>query len=29
MEFLLSCKRAGASCIITYGALEIAKLLPK
>ncbi|CAK6537000.1 MAG: porphobilinogen synthase [Candidatus Midichloria mitochondrii] len=29
IEFLLSCKRAGASCVITYGALEIAKLLPK
>lgn len=29
MEFLLSCKRAGASCIITYCALEIAKLLLK
>ena len=28
-EFLLSCKRAGASCIITYSAIEIAKLLPK
>jgi len=27
IEFLLSCKRAGASCIMTYGALEIASLL--
>jgi len=28
LEFLLCCKRAGASCIITYGALEISKYLP-
>ena len=27
MEFLLSCKRAGASCIITYDALNLAKVL--